>query len=140
GGRPPDLQLAPTRLTGQPVPLDLTVDPELAAEVLALPDGEHVCLVYDDDPAEQLGALLPFFRHGLESGNRCIYVADDSTVGDIATALSEYGVDVAWERDRGALQLWTGNEWRDPGRLDPVAKAERVRGLVERSVSDGFAG
>jgi signal transduction histidine kinase len=117
-----------------------TMDSDLAREVLSLKQGDHLCLVYDDDPAEQMPALLPYIRQGLAQGERCIYVADDSTVEELRKALGDYGVDVDGEADRGALYLWTRDAWRQPGELVTEAKAAQVRGFLEDGLRDGFNG
>jgi signal transduction histidine kinase len=108
--------------------------------MLALKQGEHLCLIYRDDPAEQLGALVPFISQGLRSGEQCIYIADDQTVDELRDALEGYGIDVRSGTASGALQLWTRDEWRQPGELSSVLKAEQVRGIVNRALADGYTG
>ena len=41
------------------------MESELATEILGLRDGEHLCLFYKDDPAEQMPALVPFIQEAL---------------------------------------------------------------------------
>ncbi|MBI3455629.1 MAG: MEDS domain-containing protein, partial [Candidatus Rokubacteria bacterium] len=79
---------------------------ELEQGLAPVEPGHHICLVYDN-PAEQLAAVLPFLKEGLARGAQCVYVADDRTVEEVATALTAAGVDVARERERGALLLST---------------------------------
>jgi signal transduction histidine kinase len=108
--------------------------------MLALKQGEHLCLIYDRDPAEQLGALLPFISQGLRNDEQCIYIADDHTVDELRRALREYDIDVQAHEASGALQLWTRDEWRQPGELNSVLKAEQVRAIIDRALADGYAG
>jgi signal transduction histidine kinase len=115
-------------------------DAQLAAELLALKQGEHLCLLYDSDPAEQLPALLPFLSQGLSQGEQCIYIADDHTLDDLRTALEHYGIDVEAETERQALQLWTRQQWRQPGELASERKAEQVRGFLAGAQAAGFKG
>lgn len=116
------------------------IDPGLVTSVLDLRPGDHLCLIYDDDPAEQLPLILPFIRQGLENGERCVYVADDHTAAAFRTALADYGVDVPSEEAAGALLLWTRADWRQSGDLDSARKAEQVRGMIGTALSRGFKG
>ena len=103
---------------------------ELTQQMLNLRQGDHLCLFYDRDPAEQMPALVPFIQQGLSSDEQCIYIADDQTVDELAGQLERCGINVGAETDRGALKLWTRREWRQPGELDSEKKAAQV-------VSDG---
>jgi hypothetical protein len=38
---------------------------ELAQQMLNLRDGDHLCLFYDKNPAEQMPALVPFIHDAL---------------------------------------------------------------------------
>jgi len=122
------------------VALSSLIDPSLVTEMLALKQGEHLCLIYREDPAEQLGALLPFISQGLRNAEQCVYIADDQTVDELRDALKRYDIDVAAEEASGALQLWTRDEWRQPGELNSTLKAEKVRGIIDRALGDGYRG
>ncbi|TAK05981.1 MAG: GAF domain-containing protein [Candidatus Manganitrophaceae bacterium] len=113
---------------------------KLTEQILSLRDGDHLCLIYEKDPAEQMPALVPFIKQGLETGEQCIYIADDQTVDQVTGALQSGGVDVARERNRGALLLWTREEWRQPGELDSEKKAAQVRRFIDAALSAGFSG
>jgi signal transduction histidine kinase len=112
----------------------------LEHDVLALAQGEHLCLIYEDDPAEQLPALLPYIGRGLENGERCVYVADDLPVEELTPALENHGIDVESEVARGSLRLWTRAEWRQPGELSSERKAAQLRRIVDEALAAGFAG
>lgn len=113
---------------------------ELTEQILSLQPGDHLCLIYDRDPAEQMPALVPFIKQGLEGGEQCIYIADDQTTDEVALALEESGIDVRGELKRGALLLWTREEWRQPGELDSDKKAAQVRQFIDAAFAAGFTG
>jgi PAS domain S-box-containing protein len=113
---------------------------ELTEQILDLKQGDHACLLYNKDPAEQVRALVPYIKQGLEEGEQCIYVADDQTVEDVARILESAGIDVRRESERGALRLWTRSEWRQPGELDSVKKSLQVRGFIDEALKAGFKG
>jgi len=80
---------------------------ELTRQILNLRNGDHLCLFYEKDPAEQMPALIPFIQDGLSKNEQFIYVADDQTVDELAERLKQSGVNVGKETERGALKLWT---------------------------------
>jgi signal transduction histidine kinase len=115
----------------------LTAD--LVRQIEDLKAGDHLCLVYDHDPAEQMPALLPYMAQGLRRGERCVYVADDQAVGDVARALEGDGIDVEKEMQREALLLWTRRDWRLAGELTSDSKTAQVRAIIDRALREGFA-
>jgi len=50
---------------------------DLTQEILNLKDGDHLCLFYEKNPAEQLSDLVPFIQDGLSKDEQFIYIADD---------------------------------------------------------------
>ena len=112
--------------------------PTEAPDVLSLKPGEHLCLVYDDDPAEQLGAMIPYLKQGLDGGERAVYVCDDNTLDDVRAALEESGVDVERATSQGSLVLWTREQWRGAGELDSVQKAVEVRQTIADALAAGY--
>ena len=109
-------------------------------ETIALRQGDHLCLFYDGDPAEQLGPLVPYLREGLAAGEQCVYVADDHTTAQLAEALQGYGIDVAREIDSGTLLIWGRDQWRQPGELDSALKSVQVTQVIDAALRAGFAG
>lgn len=121
-------------------PADAGTPSALSRGVSTIAPGGHLCLFYNDDPREQLAALVPFMHQGLDSGERCVYVADDLTIFELHQALTDAGVDVLREMTRGALLLLTRADWRQPGELDSDAKAEQVRGMIGGALDAGYKG
>lgn len=113
---------------------------DLTEQILGLQQGDHLCMIYERDPAEQMPALIPFIKQGLASGERCIYIADDQTVEEVAQALKENGIDIDREVEQGALLLWTRAEWRQPGDLDSEKKAAQVKHFIDAARAAGFSG
>ncbi len=109
-------------------------------DVLALKQGSHVCLLYEKDPEEQLSAILPYLQQGLKSGERCLYVADASTLARLEAALDEYGIDVPSQTRRGALLFWRREQWPSPGEVDAETGVRHVHKMIDEALSDGFSG
>jgi two-component system, cell cycle sensor histidine kinase and response regulator CckA len=116
------------------------MDSELTQEILNLKDGDHLCVFYDKNPAEQMPALVPFIRDGLSKDEQFIYIADDQTVDELAGRLEESGINIAREIDRGALKFWTRREWRQPGKLSLKKKSLQVLDFINAAQMSGFKG
>lgn len=113
---------------------------ELEEQMSTIEGGGHLCLFYDQDPAEQMPALVPFIREGLAKQEQFIYIADDQTVDELATQLERSGLNVRARCKSGHLKLYTRNEWRQPGKLDSTEKARQVRQFVSQAARAGFHG
>lgn len=99
---------------------------------------DHLCLIYTSR-AEQFAAVLPFIRHGLAAGERCMYIADNS-VDDVFAALGDDGIETAAEVRRGALQVLDKREsyLRDE-RFDPDAMIAFLAAAEQSAKDDGFS-
>jgi signal transduction histidine kinase len=113
---------------------------ELTEEILNLRSGDHLCLFYEKDPAEQMPALVPFIQDGLSRDEQFVYIADDQTVEELEGRLRQSGINVGKECDRGALKLWTRREWRQPGDLSSEKKSLQVLDLINEASRSGFKG
>ena len=113
---------------------------ELAEQILNLKDGSHLCLFYEKDPAEQMPALVPYIQDGLRRDEQFIYIADDQTVDDLIARLEQSGINVGRESSRGALNLWTRQEWSQPGKLSSEGKTLQVNQFIEDAARAGFKG
>jgi signal transduction histidine kinase len=113
---------------------------ELAQQIAELQQGDHLCLFYEKDPAEQMPALVPFIQEGLSRDEQFIYIADDQTVEEFACHLQRSGINVPKERRADRLKLWTREEWRQAGELDSERKALQVRKFIDEAAQSGFKG
>lgn len=66
----------------------------------------HLALVYETDE-EQLAAVVPFVRQGLDRGERVMYVVDSSEPSDLVSAFRAAGIDVDDAMESGALTFHT---------------------------------
>jgi PAS domain S-box-containing protein len=65
---------------------------------------DHFAHIYESD-ADRFAAAVPFVRHGLERGERVMYVLDESSEAEVRTALHNGGIDVDTPLDSGALSF-----------------------------------
>ena len=113
---------------------------DLTEQILNLKDGSHLCLFYEKDPAEQMPALVPYIQDGLRRDEQFIYIADDQTVDDLIARLEQNGINVGRESSRGALNLWTRREWRQPDELSSDGKSRQMNQLIADAARAGFKG
>gem|GEM_PF-1195648 len=99
---------------------------------------DHSCLIYDSTE-EQFAAVVPFMRHGLEAGQRCVYIADDNTVGAVSAAMNDDGIAVDAEIARGALQIITKQEsYLRNGNFDPRGMIGLLTEATAAAKADGY--
>ena len=130
----------PERVEGKLLAEQLVAILDLPSLVTNFEAGQHRCLLYEEDPAEQLPALVPFVQEGLLAGERCIWVIDDSDARNVRQALRHAGIDTRHEEERGGLLLWTREQWRQTGDLDTGRKSEQVLEIIADALAAGFTG
>jgi signal transduction histidine kinase/ActR/RegA family two-component response regulator len=116
------------------------VDGELERRIARLRQGDHLCLIYRS-AAEQTAALIPYLKAGLAAGERCLFVGHGTSSRRLERALTEGGVDVTGECDRGSLVFVTQRDtWLPGGRFDPGTMMDMLRQAEQQALDDGFSG
>jgi len=111
-----------------------------AAAIAGLTLHDHACLIFESADQQRV-AVVPFIKAGLQRGERCLYLFDESTGTDTPSVLRADGVDLDAARERGQLVLLAAGEsyLRDRS-FDP----DRMIALLARATADaradGFAG
>src|SRR5678816_313862 len=77
---------------------------QLIAALEQLGPHDHFCSIYES-PEEHYAVAIPFIRIGLDRGEKCIYIADDGTIGDVREAMQSEGIDVDRATAANALVL-----------------------------------
>ncbi len=98
----------------------------------------HLCLIYETRD-DQLAAVVPFIRLGLERGERCIYIADDDTGATVLEVMRAQGLHVEAAIDSGALSIATGRDtYLEQGAFDPDAMIRFLGEATEAARGAGF--
>lgn len=109
-------------------------------KIKGIRQGEHVCLIYESI-REQIAALVPYFRKGLELGEQCVYIADERSVEEVRAWLVSAGVDPVSEEGRGALVMLTKREtYLRSGAFDPEAMLAFLQDAEKAALTAGFTG
>jgi len=110
----------------------------LRAQLKALKPHDHLCLVYETRD-EWRETVIPFMALGLSRREKCVYVADTSTLDEIRRCLAEEGVDVAFAEAQGQFTLRratdpdTKNDSFDPDRM-----IARLVEATEQALREGY--
>ena len=99
---------------------------------------DHLALIYDNQ-AEQLDIVAPYLRLGLERGEKCVYIIDDSRPETVIAAMERHGVDVDAATATGALAIVTKYDaYLKNGAFDPDWMIAFLAQAVEDAKKEGF--
>jgi len=108
-----------------------------AGEVLArLSPGDHLCIIYATEE-EHRHILSQFVRHGLERGEKVLYIVDAHTARQLRQHLR--GVDAKEAERRGQLAFMTQAEtYTSEGAFDPQRMISLLSRETDRAQAEGY--
>ena len=99
---------------------------------------DHFCSIYEN-PEEHYAVAIPFMRMGLDRGEKCIYIADDGTIGDVRKAMLSEGIDVERAIESNSLVLATKEQaYLKRGSFDPDWMFTFWKEATDSAMSEGF--
>jgi len=111
----------------------------LIAALERLGPHDHLCSIYES-PQDHYAVAIPFIRIGLDRGEKCIYIADDGTLGDVRQAMESEGIDVERATAIKALVLATKEQaYLEHGSFDPDWMFTFWREATQLAMSEGFS-
>src|SRR6267142_1553867 len=111
----------------------------LIAALEQLGPHDHFCSIYES-PQEHYAVAIPFIRIGLDRGEKCIYIADDGTVGDVRQAMQSEGIDVERATASNALVLVTKEHaYLEHGSFRPDWMFTFWKEATQLAMSEGFS-
>lgn len=103
-----------------------------------LKPGDHLGFVYQTE-AEYQALLTPFFRQGLERGEKILYISDAHPIETILDNLRDDGLEVEPYLDRGQLRLMTpGESYLRTGLFNPDDMLALWQKETERALVEGY--
>jgi signal transduction histidine kinase len=100
---------------------------------------DHFCSIYEN-PEEHYAVAIPFMRMGLDRGEKCIYIADDGTLGDVREAMESTGINVDGATESNALVLATKEQaYLKRGSFDPDWMFSFWKEATDSAMSEGFS-
>lgn len=112
---------------------------DLLGQLDRLKPGDHVCPIHEDGPRE-LGIVVDFIQQGLASEQRCLSVAEEPMLAELADRCTVAGIDLHREIERGALQLLTPNTCLRSGDGHPRRMIDYLERAEQAAAADGFRG
>jgi signal transduction histidine kinase len=111
----------------------------LLASLEQLGPHDHFCSIYES-PEEHYAVAIPFVRMGLDRGEKCIYIADDDTMGDVRQRMQLEGIDVERATASNALVV-AGKEqaYLKHGSFDPDWMFTFWKEATDSAMSEGFS-
>lgn len=117
----------------------LQSSPEFEGPVESLEGHEsndHLALIYESQ-AELFASAVPFMRQGIERGERCMYIADDNSRGEVLSAMREGDVDVDSALESGALTIHTKQDtYLRNGSFDPDEMISFLSDSIDDSLEE----
>src|SRR4030095_6976909 len=111
----------------------------LIAALEKLGPHDHFCSIYES-PQEHYAVAIPFIQIGLDRGEKCIYIADDGTVGDVRQAMQSEGIDVDRATASKGLVLATKEQaYLAHGSFHPDWMFTFWREATQLAMSEGFS-
>jgi len=111
----------------------------LIAALEQLGPHDHFCSIYENRE-EHYGVAIPFMQIGLDRGEKCIYIADDGTVGEVRQAMQSEGIDVERATASKALVLATKEQaYLRHGSFNPDWMFTFWKEATESAMSEGFS-
>lgn len=92
---------------------------------------DHACVVCQTRE-EELAVLAPYFREGLDLGERCLYIAEDAAASKLA--LAELG------SSRNELAIIGREEVYPTGAFDPERMIDWIQTRTNEAMRSGYAG
>ena len=100
---------------------------------------DHFCSIYEN-PEEHYAVAIPFMRMGLDRGEKCIYIADDGTLGDVRKAMQLGGINVDRATESNAFVLATKEQaYLKHGSFDPDWMFSFWKEATDSAMSEGFS-
>jgi len=102
--------------------------------------GDHLCGFYQN--RQQLwGLAIPFLQRGLENGEKCLYVAEESSLQGMQNALQQQGTSVQACPAQGQLLLLTAEDTcLQSGVFSPEALIGTLLRILQEAVTEGYRG
>ena len=116
--------------------------PQLSLSLRAALEGlkphDHLCLIYETRE-EWREAVVPFIAIGLKRGEKCVYIVDVSTAGQVKDYLGQEGVDVTAAEHKGQLViLGAAGAYLRGGSFDPDRMISLLVEMTGKAVDEGY--
>lgn len=113
---------------------------QLDQELEKLQQGAHFCPIHESTAEQTLSGVI-FTRIGLERGERCVYIAEDTSYDELVSAFAAEGVDLVAQQKKGALIIFPGREtYLRSGQFDAQEMIDFISQSEQEALAAGYSG
>ncbi len=104
-----------------------------------LKPGDHLCCIYQSEE-EHRALVTTYLKHGLEQGEKVIYIVDSHTAEEVLGYLERGQVEVQPHLDSGQLSILAVDDaYMKEGVFDPDGMIGLLREETEKAMEEGYA-
>lgn len=96
----------------------------------------HICAFFDSK-AEQYAILAPYYKEGIDQGERVITIVDEAEVGDHRARMEAHGISVQEALSNGSLRVYASEDTYTSG---GGFTAERMYDLLQNALATARRG
>ena len=113
--------------------------PDFIRPIENLKPGSHLCCIYETEEEHQ-AVLTSFLRHGLELGEKLLYIVDANTAQVILGYLQDDGLNAESYITSGQLSILSAKDAYMRNRVfDPDEMITLLRAEAERAQAEGYS-
>src|SRR5216683_3404250 len=113
--------------------------PTLEQQIESLRRGDHVCVIHRGESLTR-SVIAPFVRRCLARKEMCFYTFAERAADDVASELTQAGIEVEQALERGALTLLTSRQYMPLEKFDPSAFIALFKTRAQQALNAGFYG
>lgn len=133
--RPPDMASLSAATDVEPMHADFHDVAESPSH-----DHTHLALIYETQ-TELFANAVPFLQAGLDRGEQCLYIADETPLSTVVEALETAGIDVEAACAAGDLSLLSSREmYGGVSEFDAAAMVETWENHIIEAIEEGYEG
>jgi MEDS: MEthanogen/methylotroph, DcmR Sensory domain len=102
-----------------------------------VPPGTHICMFYENND-ERHHVIVNFLHAGVKNSEKCMYACGDHSIPDVKDSLQENGLDVNEAVDRGALNIFRGEDFYGGGDFDPDKTIVKAGSTASQALDEGY--
>lgn len=103
-----------------------------------VPEGHHVCYLFDDDE-ERLRVMARYFESGRQEGEKLLYLVDTMTPEEMTATLASLGVDTR-AKPEGLAVADAATGYRPSGSFSADEMLDVARRFYREAFEEGYAG
>lgn len=106
----------------------------------SIKQGDHCCSIYNNTE-QQFSIIIPFIIKGLENGEKCLFIVDESIASNINAFFKDNKINLNTYIDSGQFSFLTKEEsYLKEGYFDPDQMLELLKSNLHQALDEGYSG